>query len=56
MVRVTHRVILRRRAGLKSGMRLTKGARRFAVLSVHDPDESGRILVCHVEEEEAELS
>ena len=27
------------------------GVRRFVIRTVHDPDESGRYLVCHVEEE-----
>lgn len=47
---VTHRVTIRRRDGISSGMRLRKGARRFAVVSVHDPDESGRYLVLRTRE------
>jgi SPP1 family predicted phage head-tail adaptor len=46
----THRITLRHRDGLACGMRLTKGARKFAIISVHDPDESGRYLVCRTEE------
>lgn len=47
---VTHRVTLRWRAGVASGMRFTKGGRRFTIQTVHDPDESGRYLVCRVRE------
>lgn len=50
---VTHRVTIRRRDGIASGMRLRKGARRFLVVSVHDPDESGRYLVLRTREEGA---
>lgn len=50
---VTHRVTIRRRDGLASGMRLCKGARRFAIVSIHDPDESGRYLVLRTREEGA---
>lgn len=50
---VTHRVTIRHRQGILSGMRLAKGARRFAVVSVHDPDESGRYLVLRTREEGA---
>ena len=48
---VTHRVTIRRRDGIASGMRLGKGARRFAIVSIHDPDESGRYLVLRTREE-----
>jgi SPP1 family predicted phage head-tail adaptor len=47
---VTHRISLRAREGLASGMRFTKGARVFEILTVHDPDESGRYLICRVRE------
>lgn len=54
---VTHRITLRWRAGVASGMRLTKpapgGARAFDILTVHDPDETGRYLVCRVREKGA---
>lgn len=50
---VTHRVTIRHRDGVSSGMRLKKGARRFAIVSVHDPDESGRYLVLRTREEGA---
>jgi SPP1 family predicted phage head-tail adaptor len=48
---VTHRVTLRRRDDVASGMRFRKGPRIFAIVTVHDPDESGRYLVCTTREE-----
>lgn len=48
--RVTHRVTIRARADIAPGMRFAKGDRRFLILSLHDPDESGRYLVCRTEE------
>mgnify|MGYP000855457304 CR=1 FL=1 len=50
---VTHRVTLRHRAGVASGMRLRRLGRVFSIITVHDPDESGRYLVCRVREEGA---
>lgn len=47
---VTHRITLRWREGLASGMRFVKQGRRFEIVTVHDPDETGRYLVCRVEE------
>lgn len=46
----THRVTLRWREGVASGMRFTKGARHFTIQTVHDPDERERYLVCRVME------
>ena len=48
---VTHRITIRRREDVRSGMRLVKGPRVFAILTIHDPDETGRYLVCRVSEE-----
>ncbi|OQM75213.1 phage head closure protein [Manganibacter manganicus] len=48
---MTHRITLRHRAGVASGMRFRKGPRIFAIATVHDPDESGRYLVCTTREE-----
>ncbi|WP_425286837.1 phage head closure protein [Nitratireductor soli] len=48
---VTHRITLRFRDDLQSGMRLVKQGRVFAVVNVHDPDETGRYLVCRAREE-----
>jgi len=47
---LTHRIVMRFRADVASGMRLVKQARVFDILTVHDPDESGRYLVCRVRE------
>ena len=47
---VTHRVTMRRRDGVASGMRFRKQGRIFAILTVHDPDETGRYLVCRTKE------
>ncbi|WP_411035099.1 phage head closure protein [Shinella sp. BYT-45] len=47
---VTHRIWLRRRAGLAGGMRLRKGARLFVLKAFRDPDETGRYTLCDCEE------
>lgn len=46
----THSVALRHRADVKSGMRFVHGGRVLEILTAHDPDESGRYLVCSVRE------
>lgn len=46
----THRITLRHRADLYSGMRFRRGERIFAILTVNDPDETGRYLVCRAQE------
>lgn len=51
-MRVTHRIWLRHRDDLASGMRLRKGARLFDVRTFRDPDESRRYVVCDCEEME----
>lgn len=48
---VSHRITLRHRPDLRSGMRFVRGGRRFMIATVYDPDESGRYLVCRVREE-----
>ncbi|MBN9046187.1 MAG: phage head closure protein [Rhizobiales bacterium] len=48
---VTHRILLRFRDGVATGMRLRKGARVFVLRAVHDPDETGRYLTCLAVEE-----
>jgi SPP1 family predicted phage head-tail adaptor len=48
----THRITIRRRDGVAAGMRLAGQARAFDIVTVHDPDESGRYLVCRVKEVE----
>lgn len=47
---VTHRVTIRSRAGVESGMRFAKGGRIFDITTVHDPDDSGRYLICRARE------
>ncbi|PTM98659.1 SPP1 family predicted phage head-tail adaptor [Mycoplana dimorpha] len=49
---VTHRIWLRHRSDLQSGMRLRKGARVFDLKTFRDPDETGRYLICECEEME----
>ena len=53
MVAVTHQLTLRHRSGVRSGMRLRKSDRLFEIVTAHDPDETGRYLVCSVREEVA---
>jgi len=48
---VTHRITIRQRPDVASGKRLTRGERTFAILTAHDPDETGRYLVCLVRED-----
>lgn len=50
-VTVTHRVTLRSRGDIAHGMRLCRQERVFEIITVHDPDETGRYLVCEVREE-----
>lgn len=45
---VTHRITIRHRDTVRSGMRFRRGGRLFAIATVHDPDETGRYLVCLV--------
>jgi SPP1 family predicted phage head-tail adaptor len=47
---VTHRVTLRWRNGVAAGMRFARQARIFDIVTVHDPDDTGRYLVCRVRE------
>ncbi len=46
----THRITLRHRADLRSGMRFRRGDRIFLILTAHDPDETSRYLVCRTQE------
>ncbi|MCB8836100.1 phage head closure protein [Aurantimonas sp. VKM B-3413] len=50
-VTVTHRVICRTVSGLERGQSFRLGERRLIIRSVHDPDETGRFLICRCEEE-----
>lgn len=47
---VTHRITTRHRDGVASGMRFRKQGRTFDIVTVHDPDESARYLVCRARE------
>lgn len=47
---VTHRVTLRFRGDVRSGMRFLKNGRALEIVNVHDADETGRYLVCRVRE------
>lgn len=47
---VTHRITIRHRSGVESGMRLRRQDRIFEIVTVHDPDDSGRYLMCRVRE------
>jgi SPP1 family predicted phage head-tail adaptor len=48
---VTHRITLRHRTDLASGMRFARGSRIFEIVAAHDPDETQRYLVCRCREE-----
>ena len=50
MEMVTHRVTLRWRNGVAAGMRFVRQARIFDIVTVHDPDDTGRYLVCRARE------
>jgi hypothetical protein len=48
---LTHCIWLPPSTPAQAGMRLRSGTRVFSIHSLHDPDHSGRYLVCHVTEE-----
>ncbi|EJN01412.1 phage head closure protein [Phyllobacterium sp. YR531] len=48
---VTYRITFRYRPDISSTMRFRKGERVFRILTLHDPDETGRYLVARVSEE-----
>jgi SPP1 family predicted phage head-tail adaptor len=48
---VSHRITMRWRGDLAAGMRLTGQGRVFGIVTVHDPDETGRYLVCRTLEQ-----
>jgi len=48
---VTHKVTLRHRHDVKSGMRFLRLGRALVISNLHDPDETGRYLVADVREE-----
>lgn len=47
---VTHRITIRWRNGVAAGMRFARHGRNFDIVTVHDPDNSGRYLVCRARE------
>jgi SPP1 family predicted phage head-tail adaptor len=47
---VTHRITIRWRNGVAAGMRFVKQGRIFDIVTVHDPDDTGRYLVCRTRE------
>jgi SPP1 family predicted phage head-tail adaptor len=47
---VTHRMTVRQDAVVESGMRFRKGDRIFDILTVYDPDETGRYFFCETSE------
>lgn len=49
---ITHRIFIRKRAGLKPNDRLITGARKFVIQALFDPDETGRYLQCDVVEDQ----
>lgn len=51
LAELTHRVTIRFRDDVRSGMRFAWGARKLLIRSVHDPDEAGRFLMCRAQEE-----
>ena len=48
---VSHRAIIRMRADVRAGMRFRRGGRMLVIVTVHDPDETGRYLTCLLREE-----
>jgi SPP1 family predicted phage head-tail adaptor len=46
----THRITIRMRENVKSAMRFKLGQRFFRIITVTDPDETGRYLNCYCEE------
>lgn len=47
---VSHRITVRWRANLAIGMRFVSQGRIFDIVTAHDPDDSGRYLVCRARE------
>lgn len=51
VARLTHRIVLRKRAGLTLNHRFRLGARVFAIQALRDAGEDGRFIECFVAEE-----
>ncbi|MEZ5810878.1 MAG: phage head closure protein [Rhizobiaceae bacterium] len=49
--RVTHEITIRHRDDVASGMRFERQGRTFLILTVSDPDETGRYLICTTRED-----
>ena len=49
--RATHSITIRYRSDVASGMQFVKAGRNFLILTVIDPDETARYLVCTTREE-----
>lgn len=47
---VTHRITIRHRSNVEGRMRFRRQGRTFDIVTVHDPDDSGRYLICRVRE------
>lgn len=47
---VTHLIMLRQGQNIESGMRFTADTRILDILTVHDPDETGRYFQCEARE------
>lgn len=43
---VTHEITIRSRDGIAAGMRFTGSGGVFEIITLHDPDGSGRYLLC----------
>jgi SPP1 family predicted phage head-tail adaptor len=48
---LTHHITIRQRDDVSSGMRFVLQDRIFEIITVRDPDETGRYLVCETREE-----
>ena len=48
--RATHRITIRYRQDVQSGQRFVFDSRSFRIVTVHDPDETKRYLICRTEE------
>ena len=51
MATITHRVICRGAEEVQRGLAFRLGDRRLLIRAVHDPEETGRFLVCRCDEE-----
>jgi SPP1 family predicted phage head-tail adaptor len=47
---ITHRILIRWRSDVQSGMRFRLAGRSFLVRSAFDPDERQRVLICRCQE------